>query len=714
MRSITSWLDHVFRKWRLGPRSNGLRVRRVTAICIRSADTARTRQDWAAAASGYRQALTHEPHLHHLWIQLGHMEKEGGVIDRAIAAYEKAADLQPDDAEPLLHLGHMAKGWHQPAEAARYFIRALKRDRANLEALSELARVMPDRETDSETWIDALALLDINPATQMPEDHEPLPLSAILLDVTDLLAFFGRRRLPTGIQRVQIEISLAAMEELVRPIFCIYASAQRGWIRLDDDRFEALCRLAKQSDDAEEPAWRVQLDYMYRMIAVSRTVLFPRGAVLVNLGTSWADRNYLLDIRTTRARHAIIYVPLVFDLIPLIEPNWFMQSLVRDYLAWFGSLLHSADGCLSISQATRRDLVEKSAQWDAPVPENAIPVVRLDGDFRQCSASVDTLQAYGLNARGYVLLVSTLEPRKNHVGAFKAWMMLAENRGEDAMPHLVCVGGRGWLNDDLHQMLRDHPELQRMVRILHGVPDDRLATLYEHCLFALYPSFYEGWGLPVSEALSYGKVPAISDVSSLPEAGGSFACYFDPHNSADIAATVRSLLDEETRLDVEGAIQRSYVPRSWQQIATDLMAKARSIPSRMQDTLPRIAGAGVWSLSLTRQSDRDMMSGDPLRHGHSWLSPTMTGCGIRGNDAALWFYWLGSPDAHLHIHMVATGDPVTIAIGLNGRLNKVQETAHGPTILSCPLPDVAGPLQLSITPSGEGVTVEKIVISREI
>ncbi len=713
MRSIRSWLGRMSKKWRLGPRSNGLPVRRGTAVHIKFANVARTRQDWAAAASGYRQAVTNEPHLQHLWVQLGHMEKEAGAIDRATAAYEEAARLQPEKAEPLIHLGHMAKAWSQPAEAANYFIRALQRDRANLEALSELARVMPEREAlEDGIWIDALTVLEVEPAAHKAQDHRRLPPGAVLLDVTDLIAFFGQRRLPTGIQRVQIEISLAALEDKIRPIFCIYASARRGWIRLDDDRFETLCRLAKQSDDTEDPAWRDHLGHLYRTIAVSRTALFPYCGILVNLGTSWADRNYLLDVRTIRTRDAIIYVPLVFDLIPLIEPLWFMQSLVRDYRAWFGSLLHSADGYIAISQATRRDLIEKSMQWNASVPADAIPVVRLDGDFRQGSTSTDILQAYSLEGQNYVLLVSTLEPRKNHIGAFKAWITLANRLGESALPNLVCVGGRGWLNEDMHQMLRDHPALQRMVHILHGIPDDELATLYEHCLFALYPSLYEGWGLPVSEALSYGKVPAISNISSLPEAGGSFARYFDPYDAADIATTVCTLLDKETRLGAEAEIQRLYVPQSWRQIATDLIAKARMIPSRTHDTMPRITGAGVWPMSLSRQADDDMISGESLRHGHSWLSPTVTGCGIRGDDAALWFHWSGLANAYVHIHMMATGDPVTIAIGLNSLL--IQQPAHGPTILSCPLPNVAGPIQLSITPSAGEIIVEKIVISCKI
>ena len=248
-----------------------------------------------------------------------------------------------------------------------------------------------------------------------------------------------------------------------------------------------------------------------------RKISFSPKDILINLGTSWSERNYLLDVRTARSRNAIIYIPLVFDLIPLINQNWFMQSLVQDYRVWFQSLLYSSDGYVVISQATQRDLLQKSAQFGVEVEPESVAVLPLNGDFRQGSARADILQAYGLAPRRYVLLVSTLEPRKNHSGAFSAWLTLADALGEAAMPHLVCVGGRGWLNEDLHQMLRENPALERMVHILHGVPDDRLAALYEHCLFTLYPSFYEGWGLPVSESLSYGKVPAISRTSSLPE-----------------------------------------------------------------------------------------------------------------------------------------------------------------------------------------------------
>lgn len=720
MRSIKRWWIRVSAQLPLSPRSAGVRVHRTTARHIRAGNAARDHQDWRGAAIAYRHALAREPHLQHVWVQLGHMEKEAGEIDPATRAYEEAARLRPDDTEPLLRLGHLAKAWRQPADAAGYFIAALQRDRNTLQAVSELVRLLPDRDDiEPALWTAVLDVLDIEPNDRISNDIGHLPPGAVVLDVTDLLAFFGQRRLPTGIQRVQIEVSLVGLEQMFdpQPVFCVYSSARRGWIRLSREHFDALCRLAKQSDDVQDPAWISQLDQLYRQIVLARTVRFSPSTILVNLGTSWADRNYLLDVRIVRARDGVVYVPLVFDLIPLIGPQWFMQSLVRDYRAWFGSLLHSADGFLAISQATRDDLVRVSADWRAPVPPVSVPVVRLDGDFRQASADAASLHAHGLAPGSYVLLVSTLEPRKNHRTAFEAWLALADTLGEAHVPRLVCVGGRGWLNEDLHQMLRDSPALRRMVLILHGIPDDTLAALYEHCLFALYPSFYEGWGLPVSEALSYGKVPAISRVSSLPEAGGRFAQYFDPDDADDIAATVRALLHVPTRLSAEAAIRQDYVPRTWRGIAQDVVAKARSVPSRVQDTLPSLTDAGTWTLALSHQADTldrsptKASQGEALRHGRAWQSPGRSGCRIDGDDAALWFQWAGPHGAMLHIHFAPGCDAATAEVGIDGADQTCRMGPDMPTILSCPLPNAAENIWITILPIIGEVIVEKIEVT---
>lgn len=713
-----TWWDAVATRLRFGGRSNGVRLSGAALARVRAGNAARTRQDWRAAAAAYRAALALDRKVAHLWVQLGHMEKEAGAINRAAAAYHEAARLRPDDVEPLLHLGHMTKAWGEPMDAAGHFVTALERDAGNGEAMAELVRLLPGRDgVDPAMWSAILDVLGIDPAEQVA-DERPLAPKALLFDITDLIAFFGQRRLPTGIQRVQIEVTLACLEGAaeVRPVFCLYACARRGWIVLAPDLIEDVCRLAKQGDDVDDPAWKAQLDRLYRRVAVARTVAFSRDAMLVNLGTSWADRNYLLDVRIVRRSYAVVYIALIFDLIPLIGPKWFTESLVRDYRAWLDSLLHSADGCLAISQATRSDLL-RAAREGAVLPDATVSVIRLDGNFRQETAPFAAVSAHGLEPGRYVLFVSTLEPRKNHRGAFLAWLALEKSMGEAAMPRLVCVGGRGWLNEELYALLRQYPVLRRMVLILHGVPDDELAALYEHCLFALYPSFYEGWGLPVSEALSYGKVPAISRTSSLPEVGGAFAHYFDPHDVSDIAATVRSLLDHDVRIATEAVIRHAYRPRSWHEIARDMVAQASKGASRSTQTLPCLAGGGLWTLALSRDAvvvegaAPAALQGEALRHGRAWQAPAVDGCRIRGDDAALWFHWAGLPGATFHIRFAANERAADVRIGLPGGDQNCRLGTGEPAILSCPLPFAPATLWIPIVPLMGNVTVESVFIT---
>ena len=643
------------------------------------------------------------------------MEKEAGAIELASSAYQQAASLRPNDAEPLLHLGHMAKAWCQPIEAASHFVTALQRDPGNLEATSELVRLLPDPDdVNPALWSAMLKVLDIDPAEPMLDGNQLLPPGAIAFDVTDLLAFFGQRRLPTGIQRVQIEISLACLEQTVEvpPVFCVYASARRGWIRLKSDLFEHLCRLARQSDDIQDPVWTLQLDRLYRRIAVSRTVRFARTVTLINLGTSWSDRNYLLDVRIARVCHGLIYIPFVHDLIPLIGPEWCMDTLSRDYRSWFSSLLHSADAYLVNSESTRADLLRVANEWGTTIAASSTAVILLNGDFRQPAANPALLSELGLKPRAYVLFVSTLEPRKNHIGAFHAWLKLADDVGETSAPHLVCVGGRGWLNEGLYRMLRERPALRRMVSILHGVPDDLLAALYQHCLFVLYPSFYEGWGLPVSEALSYGKVPAISRVSSLPEAGGVYARYFDPADVDDIAAVAGSLLDEHTRAKAETTIRQGYVPRSWHQILHDIITQARRIVPLTIAILPRLSGAGLWTLALPGlETSVHEVQGEALRHGQAWQAPGLEGCRIAGEDALLWFEWGGLASALLRIRFAATEDGAHVRVGYD---NMVQDSRLKPgstADVELPLPATPQALRISIFPLAGDVIVQSIIVT---
>ncbi len=199
--------------------------------------------------------------------------------------------------------------------------------------------------------------------------------------------------------------------------------------------------------------------------------------------------------------------------------------------------------------------------------------VRLDGKFeppakaqsgkgKQQSAAF--LAEHGLDRKPYVLFVSTIESRKNHLLAFNTWLKLIKKWGLAATPNLVCIGKYGWMFDAAVARLESSDLLKQKVLVLSDISDIELAALYQACLFTIYPSFYEGWGLPVTESLCYGKVPMTSSVSSLPEAGGDFAEYFDFESERDFLEKLeRMIVDAKYRSKKEQKIKTSFRPREW-------------------------------------------------------------------------------------------------------------------------------------------------------
>jgi glycosyltransferase involved in cell wall biosynthesis len=164
----------------------------------------------------------------------------------------------------------------------------------------------------------------------------------------------------------------------------------------------------------------------------------------------------------------------------------------------------------------------------------------------------------------YVLLVATIEARKNHALLVRVWRRLIEQMPADQVPRLVFAGSVGWLVGDLLQQLDNANWLDGHVALVHEPSDAELAALYRDCLFTVFPSLYEGWGLPVTESLGFGKPCIIANATALPEAGGAFARGFDPENVAEATAVIRQVLDDRAGLAAwEARVRAEFRPVPW-------------------------------------------------------------------------------------------------------------------------------------------------------
>ena len=224
-----------------------------------------------------------------------------------------------------------------------------------------------------------------------------------------------------------------------------------------------------------------------------------------------------------------------------------------------------------------------------------------------------------------MLFVGTIESRKNHLLVFRAWLALLRRHGAEAVPDLVCVGKRGWLAEAALKLHGNSAALRAKVHLLHGVPDTELEALYQGCLFTLYNSFYEGWGLPVTESLAHGKVPLVPDHSALREAGRHGAVFFTPQSEPDLVEKLERLIfDAGFRTAREAELAAGPRPRRWAELAAQLQAQVQqtshaTLPPPRDRLSLRLGEVHALRLLPGPEPSLAMAIADVLRDGPGWF-----------------------------------------------------------------------------------------------
>ena len=197
-----------------------------------------------------------------------------------------------------------------------------------------------------------------------------------------------------------------------------------------------------------------------------------------------------------------------------------------------------AGAIIAVSRHTKQDLLEL---YGTPAHKVFVVEEGIEEQFRPAVEEEvrQVKERHGIR-RPYLLMVGTLEPRKNHQLAFEALARLKAG----GFPHcLVVVGGGGWLFDDVQRKV-EQLQLSEDVLFAGRVPDEDLPALYSGADCFLMPSLYEGFGIPVLEAMACGTPVVCSRASSLPEVAGPAACYIEQMTGEGLADTIRSVLSD--------------------------------------------------------------------------------------------------------------------------------------------------------------------------
>jgi glycosyltransferase involved in cell wall biosynthesis len=371
-------------------------------------------------------------------------------------------------------------------------------------------------------------------------------MTGILIDVTRLVHRFRSGRLPTGVDRV----SLAYIRH--------YGLNARAVLRYRGGKF-----VFRHAESSTLFDWLLALGTtgsplptIYKGLVTGCLAQGVAGSFLFNTGHSGLESDgYAAMLRQQKVRPIFV----VHDLIPITHPEFCRAGEQEKHLARLRNAVQVASGIVCNSQATRDALEALCTRLDWRLPPTT--VAQLAPELPAASAAGRPM------AHPYFVFVSTLEPRKNHLMILRVWQQLALEMGE-AAPRLVLIGQRGWDFDEIASLLKRSDVLKRLVSEVGACSDAQLVAYLQHAQALLFPSFTEGFGMPVVEALAHGVPVIASDLQVFREFAGNIPEYLSVNEPGLVEAQWAEVINNYTkpgspRRAVQLARMAGYLAPSW-------------------------------------------------------------------------------------------------------------------------------------------------------
>jgi glycosyltransferase involved in cell wall biosynthesis len=299
----------------------------------------------------------------------------------------------------------------------------------------------------------------------------------------------------------------------------------------------------------------------------ARRALLLRGAAMLRRGRAAIGPSdvyvHVSHIRLDRPepfaamrRAGATIVILVHDLIPIRFPEYGRAGEAERHARRMTTALDHAGCLLANSRDTARDLAAFAAEVGRPPPPIVTAPLGLEAGFLSGAPALAA-------ERPYFVALGTIEPRKNHLLLLHVWRRLAE-RLRERTPKLVLVGRRGWENEMVLDLLERAPAIREHVIEVNDLPDLALAGLVKGARALLFPSFAEGYGLPLAEALALGAPAIAADLPVFREIAGDAAETLDPLDGPGWERAVLEFCDDSARRAAACERARAYRPPSWE------------------------------------------------------------------------------------------------------------------------------------------------------
>jgi glycosyltransferase involved in cell wall biosynthesis len=350
----------------------------------------------------------------------------------------------------------------------------------------------------------------------------------VLIDVTRLLDRRLKGRIPTGVDRVNLEYidhfsqnARAIVRYKGRSLLFSASASQRLFAEL----------LHPSAQFKRVITWLVTCASFKLQNNKERHDLF-----LFNVSHSGLEQaSYPKQLRQQKVKPIFV----VHDLIPITHPEYCRAGEADLHKIRMNNVLQLASGIVTNSQNTLDELTLYAHKTKQRIPPAvAAPLAAAALPKPDMARPIET---------PYFLILGTIEARKNHWLPLQVWRKLIEQLGENA-PKLVLIGQRGWECENVIDLLERSDTLRTHVIELSSCTDTELSTYITHAQALLFPSFVEGYGLPLMEALSLGVPVIASDLSVFREIAGDIPDYLDPLDGMAWLSRIKSFSDTESTL----------------------------------------------------------------------------------------------------------------------------------------------------------------------
>lgn len=370
-------------------------------------------------------------------------------------------------------------------------------------------------------------------------------------------------RRPVGIIRVEREITKAVYSHCAQQVVPVYLDRTRDrWMTIDNGCFR----------DIMSEAWVSSLEPDTQAAGVLqhlRPFTPAQNDRFVTVGSDWSfDIPEKVESLYGSSR---VMVSACYDLIPLLFPEFtpgmeFFDQFNRHYRA-VARLAQSVFAISEVSAQSLREFWDKEKLAHIAPPVEVVPLAAPHPALFQPDLNDNDLAVLDEIERDgpYVIYVSTIEPRKNHQLLLDIWRELFDERGEKC-PKLLIVGMRGWGSEDLIRSARSmRASKAGKIAWREGLSDALLTQLYSRSAFAVFPSYFEGWGLAATEAAALGKVCVVSNTGALVEATQGKMPSYHPLDFIGWKQEIIRLLDDANyRRSIEMGLDTKLFKRTWQ------------------------------------------------------------------------------------------------------------------------------------------------------